>query len=77
MSTLKDSEIDADDSRNAYLQVVRNLILEGHEVHVVTGAPAHIFTTEIQSPKLFIRKVDHPLSPNFFCNCDNVGGILS
>ncbi|KAK6152148.1 hypothetical protein DH2020_014783 [Rehmannia glutinosa] len=39
------------------LEVVRNLILAGHEVHVVTGAPDYIFTSEIQSPKLFIRKV--------------------
>ncbi|KAI3447294.1 hypothetical protein Pfo_003959 [Paulownia fortunei] len=39
------------------LEVVRNLIQAGHEVHVVTGAPDYIFTTEIQSPKLFIRKV--------------------
>ncbi|KAK6152151.1 hypothetical protein DH2020_014786 [Rehmannia glutinosa] len=38
-------------------EVVRNLILAGHEVHVVTGAPDYIFTSEIQSPKLFIRKV--------------------
>ncbi|KAH6798543.1 arabinose kinase [Perilla frutescens var. frutescens] len=38
-------------------EVVRNLILAGHEVHVVTAAPDYIFTTEIQSPKLFIRKV--------------------
>ncbi|XP_051114126.1 L-arabinokinase-like [Andrographis paniculata] len=39
------------------LEVVRNLILAGHEVHVVTGVPEYIFTTEIKSPKLFIRKV--------------------
>ncbi|CAA0843080.1 L-arabinokinase [Striga hermonthica] len=39
------------------LEVVRNLILAGHEVHVVTAAPEYIFTSEIQSPKLFIRKV--------------------
>ncbi|KAK4391932.1 L-arabinokinase [Sesamum angolense] len=39
------------------LEVVRNLILAGHEVHVVTGVPDYIFTTEIKSPKLFIRKV--------------------
>ncbi|XP_042036604.1 L-arabinokinase-like isoform X1 [Salvia splendens] len=38
-------------------EVVRNLILLGHEIHVVTAASEHIFTTEIQSPKLFIRKV--------------------
>ncbi|KAL0344948.1 UNVERIFIED_CONTAM: L-arabinokinase [Sesamum radiatum] len=39
------------------LEVVRNLILAGHEVHVVTGVPDYIFTTEIKSPRLFIRKV--------------------
>ncbi|KAL0426699.1 UNVERIFIED_CONTAM: L-arabinokinase [Sesamum latifolium] len=39
------------------LEVVRNLILVGHEVHVVTGVPDYIFTTEIKSPRLFIRKV--------------------
>ncbi|XP_042031705.1 L-arabinokinase-like isoform X2 [Salvia splendens] len=38
-------------------EVVRNLILLGHEIHVVTAASEHIFTTEIESPKLFIRKV--------------------
>ncbi|XP_042035149.1 L-arabinokinase-like [Salvia splendens] len=38
-------------------EVVRNLILLGHEIHVVTAASEHIFTTDIQSPKLFIRKV--------------------
>ncbi|KAG8373922.1 hypothetical protein BUALT_Bualt11G0075600 [Buddleja alternifolia] len=39
------------------LEVVRNIIVAGHEVHVITGAPDYIFTTEIQSPRLFIRKV--------------------
>ncbi|XP_011077667.1 L-arabinokinase [Sesamum indicum] len=39
------------------LEVVRNLILAGHEVHVVTGVPDYIFTTEIKSARLFIRKV--------------------
>ncbi|KAK6927776.1 Galactokinase, N-terminal domain [Dillenia turbinata] len=38
-------------------EVVRHLILAGHDVHVVTGAPDFVFTTEIQSPRLFIRKV--------------------
>ncbi|KAL2544493.1 L-arabinokinase [Forsythia ovata] len=37
--------------------VARHLILAGHDVHVVTGAPDYVFTTEIQSPRLFIRKV--------------------
>ncbi|CAN0859232.1 ARA1 [Linum grandiflorum] len=39
------------------IRVVRNLILGGHDVHVVTGAPDFVFTSEIQSPRLFIRKV--------------------
>lgn len=39
------------------LQVVRNLIVAGHDVHVVTGAPDFVFTSEIQSPRLFLRKV--------------------
>ncbi|KAL5716067.1 L-arabinokinase [Ranunculus cassubicifolius] len=38
-------------------EVVRHLILAGHEVHVVTGAPAFVFTSAIESPRLFIRKV--------------------
>lgn len=38
-------------------QVARNLILAGHYVHVVTGAPEYVFTNVIQSPRLFIRKV--------------------
>ncbi|XP_010263341.1 PREDICTED: L-arabinokinase-like [Nelumbo nucifera] len=39
------------------VEVVRHLILAGHDVHVVTGAPDFVFTTEIESPRLFIRKV--------------------
>ncbi|KAK1323128.1 L-arabinokinase [Acorus calamus] len=39
------------------VEVVRHLIDAGHDVHVVTGAPDFVFTTEIQSPKLHIRKV--------------------
>ncbi|XP_050216691.1 L-arabinokinase-like [Mercurialis annua] len=39
------------------VEVVRNLILAGHDVHVVTGAPEFVFTSEVQSPRLFIRKV--------------------
>ncbi|KAL2505942.1 L-arabinokinase [Abeliophyllum distichum] len=39
------------------VEVVRNLIQAGHDVHVVTAAPDYVFTYEIQSPKLFIRKV--------------------
>ncbi|RRT49144.1 hypothetical protein B296_00048351 [Ensete ventricosum] len=43
--------------KNIVLQVVRHLIAAGHDVHVVTGAPEFVFTTEIQSPNLHIRKV--------------------
>ncbi|KAG8058091.1 hypothetical protein GUJ93_ZPchr0002g24544 [Zizania palustris] len=39
------------------LEVVRHLIAAGHDVHVVTGAPEFVFTTEIKSPNLHIRKV--------------------
>lgn len=38
-------------------QVVRHLIAAGHDVHVVTGAPDFVFTSEIESPRLKIRKV--------------------
>lgn len=40
-----------------FSQVVRHLIAAGHDVHVVTGAPDFVFTSEIKSPRLFIRKV--------------------
>ncbi|XP_010256451.1 PREDICTED: L-arabinokinase-like isoform X2 [Nelumbo nucifera] len=39
------------------VEVVRHLILYGHDVHIVTGASQFVFTTEIQSPRLFFRKV--------------------
>ncbi|KAL3534972.1 hypothetical protein ACH5RR_003433 [Cinchona calisaya] len=39
------------------VEIVRNLIQAGHDVHVVAGAPEYVFTTAIQSPRLFIRKV--------------------
>ncbi|KAL0312264.1 UNVERIFIED_CONTAM: L-arabinokinase [Sesamum radiatum] len=39
------------------VEVARHLILAGHDVHVVTGAPDYVFTTEIESPRLFLRKV--------------------
>lgn len=39
------------------VEVARHLILAGHDVHVVTGAPDYVFTTEIQSPRLILRKV--------------------
>ncbi|PKA51422.1 L-arabinokinase [Apostasia shenzhenica] len=39
------------------VDVVRHLIAAGHDVHVVTAAPEFVFTTEIQSSNLRIRKV--------------------
>lgn len=39
------------------VEVVRHLIDAGHDVHVVTGAPDFVFTSEIQSSRLFLRKV--------------------
>ncbi|XP_077238581.1 L-arabinokinase-like [Tasmannia lanceolata] len=39
------------------VEVVRHLIAAGHDVHVVTGAPDFVFTSEIQSSNLHIRKV--------------------
>ncbi|KAJ8766051.1 hypothetical protein K2173_020567 [Erythroxylum novogranatense] len=39
------------------VEVARHLILAGHDVHVVTGAPDFVFTSAIDSPRLFIRKV--------------------
>ncbi|GAB2250839.1 hypothetical protein Droror1_Dr00017089 [Drosera rotundifolia] len=39
------------------VEVARHLILAGHDVHVVTAAPDFVFTTEIQSSRLHIRKV--------------------
>ncbi|XP_020988853.2 L-arabinokinase-like isoform X1 [Arachis duranensis] len=38
-------------------EVVRHLILAGHDVHVVTAAPEFVFTNEVHSPRLFFRKV--------------------
>ncbi|KAL9339832.1 hypothetical protein Peur_068847 [Populus x canadensis] len=38
------------------VEVVRHLILEGHIVHVVTAAPDFVYTSAIQSPRLFLRK---------------------
>jgi L-arabinokinase len=38
-------------------QVVRHLVGAGHDVHVVTAAPEFVFTTEIDSPSLHIRRV--------------------
>ncbi|KAK9989584.1 hypothetical protein SO802_029823 [Lithocarpus litseifolius] len=39
------------------VEVVRHLIRSGHDVHMVTGAPDFVFTSEIQSPRLLFRKV--------------------
>lgn len=36
---------------------MQHLVAAGHDVHVVTGAPDFVFTSNIQSPKLHIRKV--------------------
>ncbi|KAJ6673117.1 L-ARABINOKINASE [Salix viminalis] len=38
------------------VEVARHLILEGHIVHVVTAAPDFVYTSVIQSPRLFLRK---------------------
>lgn len=37
--------------------MVRHLIGAGHDVHVVTAAPEFVFTTEIDSPRLHLRRV--------------------
>ncbi|CAK7345772.1 unnamed protein product [Dovyalis caffra] len=39
------------------VEVVRHLILAGHIVYVVTAAPDFVYTSAIQSPRLFLRKV--------------------
>ncbi|CAA7062623.1 unnamed protein product [Microthlaspi erraticum] len=39
------------------VEVVRHLISSGHRVHVVSAAPEFVFTMEIHSPNLSIRKV--------------------
>ncbi|XP_006401380.2 L-arabinokinase [Eutrema salsugineum] len=39
------------------VEVVRHLISSGHRVHVVSAAPEFVFTMEIHSPNLFIRKI--------------------
>ncbi|KAK8954637.1 L-arabinokinase [Platanthera zijinensis] len=38
------------------VEIVRHLVESGHVVHVVTAAPEFVFTTDIQSPNLHIRK---------------------
>lgn len=52
-------------------QVARHLILAGHDVHLVSAAPDFVYTTEIQSPHLHIRKVNFflfgfPVEETFF-----------
>ncbi|KAI3878374.1 hypothetical protein MKW98_001789, partial [Papaver atlanticum] len=37
--------------------VVRHLIVDGNDMYVVSGAPDFVFTSEIKSSKLFIRKI--------------------
>jgi L-arabinokinase len=37
--------------------VVRHLIEAGHEVHVATAVPEFVFTAEVRSPRLRIRRV--------------------
>eukprot|EP00850_Spirogloea_muscicola_P015467 SM000118S25610 [mRNA] locus=s118:402012:411493:+ [translate_table: standard] len=39
------------------VEVARHLVAAGHEVHVVTGAPAYVFEREIASPALRVRQV--------------------
>ncbi|KAL9331115.1 hypothetical protein ACSQ67_000725 [Phaseolus vulgaris] len=44
-------------------EVVRHLIHAGHDVHVVTGAPDFVFTTEIQSPR-FVMMIPIAIDDN-------------
>ncbi|AQK66871.1 L-arabinokinase [Zea mays] len=39
------------------IEVVRHLIADGHEVHVATAVPEFVFTAEVRSPRLRIRRV--------------------
>ncbi|EMS56249.1 L-arabinokinase [Triticum urartu] len=39
------------------IEVVRHLIAAGHEVHVSTAVPEFVFTAELRSPGLHVRKV--------------------
>ncbi|TVU07715.1 hypothetical protein EJB05_41081 [Eragrostis curvula] len=39
------------------IEVVRHLIAAGHEVHVATAVPEFVFTAEVRSPRLRIRRV--------------------
>lgn len=37
--------------------MVRHLVAAGHEVHVATAVPEFVFTAEVRSPRLRIRRV--------------------
>ncbi|KAJ1260746.1 hypothetical protein BS78_10G255900 [Paspalum vaginatum] len=39
------------------IEVVRHLIAAGHEVHLATAVPEFVFTAEVRSPRLRIRRV--------------------
>ncbi|RLN11821.1 hypothetical protein C2845_PM09G23270 [Panicum miliaceum] len=39
------------------IEVVRHLVKAGHEVHVATAVPEFVFTAEVRSPRLRIRRV--------------------
>ncbi|GJM97518.1 hypothetical protein PR202_ga14450 [Eleusine coracana subsp. coracana] len=39
------------------VEVVRHLIAAGHEVHVATAVPEFVFTAEVRSPRLQVRRV--------------------
>uniref|UniRef100_A0ACD5UIC4 Uncharacterized protein n=1 Tax=Avena sativa TaxID=4498 RepID=A0ACD5UIC4_AVESA len=39
------------------IEVVRHLIAAGHEVHVSTAVPEFVFTAELRSPRVHVRKV--------------------
>ncbi|CAN6192994.1 unnamed protein product [Urochloa humidicola] len=39
------------------IEVVRHLVAAGHEVHVATAVPEFVFTAEVRSPRLRIRRV--------------------
>ncbi|CAL4966539.1 unnamed protein product [Urochloa decumbens] len=39
------------------IEVARHLVVAGHEVHVATAVPEFVFTAEVRSPRLRIRRV--------------------
>lgn len=63
MFVFKEHKIDANFNSvitaDYLLQVVRHLVAFGHDVHVVTGAPEFVFTTDISSPNLYLRKAGY------------------